>query len=407
MSTAQPVHRSELGGRSRETERNGVRVLLTGAEYTGGLAALRGLHRAGYRTWVATGDPASYGALSRAAAGVVPVLDPRIDPAGFAHGLAAAATRIGATLVLPGTEAGLLALARHRDAFPAGVAVGAPDDHLVAAACDKTLLDDHARDAGFDVPPTTTVALSDLDRHAATLRFPAVVKPLRSEMTRDGRLERIEVVRVSDLDELRAALRDLPGHTGLVQPYVYGPLRTVNGVAWEGRVLTTVHKLAARTWPRDCGVVSFATTVDRSPALEAATRTMMANLRWSGLFNIQLIDSPGGPLLIDLNPRIYHSLALAVAAGPNLPAMWADLLRGNTPAVVDYEVGRTFRAEDDVVAILASIRAGQGRAAALAGLRPRRRTTHAVLDRRDPLPTRALVGRVVAGVRRKVADRLG
>lgn len=382
------------------------RVLLTGAEYTGGLAALRGLHRAGYRTWVATTEPGSYGTLSRAAAGVVPVVDPRVDPAGFAHGLAAAAARVGATIVLPGTEAGLLALARHRDLFPADVAVGAPEEQLVTDACDKSLLDGHAEKAGFAVPPTTTVALSDLDHDDAGIDFPAVVKPLRSEMTRGGRLERIEVARVTGRDELVAALRELPGQTGLVQPYVNGRIRTVNGLAWNGEVITTVHKRAERTWPRDCGVVSFATTIDRDPALDAATRTLMANLRWSGLFNIQLIESPTGPLLIDLNPRVYHSLALAIAAGANLPAMWADLLRGDTPRVVDYEVGRTFRAEDDVYAILTALRAGS-RAATLAGLRPHRRTTHAVLDRHDPRPTRALIARVASGVRRKLAGRHG
>ncbi|GAY10935.1 ATP-grasp domain-containing protein [Pseudonocardia sp. N23] len=383
---------------------DGDRVLLTGAEYTGGLAALRGLHRAGYRTWVATTDPHSYGALSRAAAGVVPILDPRVDPEGFVHGLAAAAARTGATVVLPGTEAGLLALADRRNLFPAGVAVGAPDAVLVADACDKSLLDTHARAAGFEVPPTTHVTLSDLDDGAA-VTFPAVVKPLRSEMIRNGRLERIEVARVTGLDALVAALHDLPGQAGLVQPYMYGRIRTVNGLAWEGQVVTTVHKRADRTWPRDCGVVSFATTVARDPALDEAAKTLMANLRWSGLFNIQLIESASGPLLIDLNPRVYHSLALAITAGPNLPAMWADLLLGRTPRVVEYEVGRTFRAEDDVYAVLSAARS-RGARSALSGLRPRHGTTHAVLDRHDPRPTRALVGRVVSGLRRKVADRL-
>ncbi|WP_103383687.1 hypothetical protein [Pseudonocardia dioxanivorans] len=93
MSTTSSLHRRQSQTRRGGGEAGGC-VLLTGAEYTGGLAALRGLHRAGYRTWVATTDPHSYGALSRAAAGVIPILDPRVDPDGFAHGLAAAATRI-------------------------------------------------------------------------------------------------------------------------------------------------------------------------------------------------------------------------------------------------------------------------------------------------------------------------
>ena len=37
------------------------------------------------------------------------------------------------------------------------------------------------------------------------------------------------------------------------------------------------------------------------------------------------------PRLIDLNGRFYGSLSLAVAAGANLPAVWADLAMGRPP----------------------------------------------------------------------------
>ncbi|WP_141566627.1 ATP-grasp domain-containing protein [Pseudonocardia sp. N23] len=327
-----------------------------------------------------------------------------MDGAGFARCLAGAAERIGARMVLPGTEAALLALAEHRSLFPERVAVGAPDEQKVLRACDKNRLDSIVTAVGLTVPPTTRVALDDVNEVDVT--FPAVVKPLQSEMRRDGRLERFEVVRVADRGGLVGALRDLPGQVGLVQPYLAGALRTVNGVAWDGEVVISVHKRATRTWPRDCGVVSYAHTIEPDAALDAGVRRLVAELGWSGLFNLQLIESDSGLHVIDLNPRVYHSLALAVAAGANLPAIWADLLRGAKPLVQGYRTGSIFRAEDDIYAVVAGAISDR-RPGQLAALRPRPSTTHAVFDVRDPRPTRALVSRVAKGVARKLTERTG
>ncbi len=120
-------------------------------------------------------------------------------------------------MVLPGTEAALLALAEHRSLFPERVAVGAPDEQKVLRACDKNRLDSIVTAVGLTVPPTTRVALDDVNEVDVT--FPAVVKPLQSEMRRDGRLERFEVVRVADRGGgLVGALRDLPGQVGSCSP---------------------------------------------------------------------------------------------------------------------------------------------------------------------------------------------
>ena len=48
-----------------------------------------------------------------------------------------------------------------------------------------------------------------------------------------------------------------------------------------------------------------------------------------GLAEAQFVPPPGGePRLIDFNGRFYGSMALAIGAGVNLPAMWAALATG-------------------------------------------------------------------------------
>lgn len=372
-----------------------TRVVVTGAEHQGGLAAIRALRAASFEPWAATSASLAYGALSRASAGTIDVPDPRTDPSGFATALAEAAETLGAAVVLPGAEADLLALGEHRGLFAPGVAVGLPETEAVLAATDKVDLGRRARAAGFDSPPTVVLYAGEAVPDEVGAWREAVVKPISSEQRGDGGLLRFEAVRVASGAELQAALTALPGRCGLVQPFLAGRLRTVNGVAWRGEVAVTVHKVAERTWPVDCGIVCYARTVDVDPLVDRAARRLIADLGWSGLFNLQMIDVAGRQYLIDLNPRLYHSLALATRAGVNLPAMWVDLVLGRRPGRMTYRSGVRFRSEEDARCLLALARGGQP-AVALRGLVPRPRTAHAVVSVRDPVPTLAVLRRAAA-----------
>jgi predicted ATP-grasp superfamily ATP-dependent carboligase len=102
----------------------------------------------------------------------------------------------------------------------------------------------------------------------------------------------------------------------------------------------------------------------------------------------------GTQLLIDFNPRAYGSLSLAVRAGANLPAAWADLVSGRVPAPIDYRTRVRYRLEHNDLRAIASMVAGGEVGAALAALAPRRRTVHAVFSWRDPKPMLVLVDKL-------------
>ena len=132
-----------------------ARLLLTGGDEIGVLGALRGLHDAGHTIWVQARSERSYAGRSRAAAGTIETPDPRVDPDGFASTLAAAVERLRIDAVLPGTEAGLVALAPHKRSFAAGVSVGVPDADIVERATSKEVLAELAARVGLAMPPTT------------------------------------------------------------------------------------------------------------------------------------------------------------------------------------------------------------------------------------------------------------
>ncbi len=361
-------------------------ILVTGADFPGVLAAIRALDAAGYEAWALATREGSYAERSRAARRTIVGPDPAQSPAGFAEACARAAQRHSFSGVMPGTEAALVALADHAARFPPEVPVGTPPPETVALATDKSALAGLAQRAGLQTPPTTVITLADLDG-GRDLPFPSVLKPIRSDVRLpDGTLRHAGPRRVESPNELRAAAEALPGNEWLLQPYVGDRIYGVCGVAWHGDVVCSEHQVGSRIWPPDCGMVSYVETIPVDRALDDAVRRFMASIGWSGIFQLQFLVAGERLYLIDLNPRIYISLALVVAAGLNLPAIWADLLLGREPKVTPYRVGYRWRSdEDDPRALVHAFRSGR-RTAALAGALPRRRTVHAVFSVRDPLP---------------------
>jgi len=136
------------------------------------------------------------------------------------------------------------------------------------------------------------------------------------------------------------------------------------------------------------GGSAYAETIAPNAELEQGVGRLLRRIGWSGLFHVQFIrDSRGEHLLIDLNPRIYGSLALASAAGLNLLQIWVDLLLGRRPKVGGYRIGVGFRQEEKDAQALARLLLTDGeRQRALRGLLPQRGTAHAIFSLRDPMP---------------------
>lgn len=362
-----------------------TRVVVTGGNHRGALAAVRALHAAGYDAWVAASSRGAYGARSHAAAGAIIVPDSGDDPEGFIARLGSAAEELRIGSVIGGTERDLLAIARFRDRLGA-LADGAPELDALLRATDKSTIYRLALQAGLRVPETTE--LSSLSALAGErMNMPVMIKPVRSELEgSDGQLVGSACRRVSTGRELSDLAQSLPTEHWVIQTCVEGRLGAVCGVAWNGEVVTTVHQIAERVWPPKVGVSSYARTVPRDPALQDGVARLTGLLGWSGIFQAQFIHTEDGPYLIDFNPRIYGSLALATAAGANLPAIYVALMSGLPAETPGYRVGVRYRSEElDIRSLLHLMRSGRPVAASL-GLIPRRNTVHAVASVADPRP---------------------
>jgi predicted ATP-grasp superfamily ATP-dependent carboligase len=253
------------------------------------------------------------------------------------------------------------------------VALGQPGADLV----DKAVLPRLAATAGLRVPPTREFACAaDLLDAALDLEYPVVVKA--TVKTQPSEVAR----RVDSARDLPATLRALSGPV-VVQPFAVGAMRAVCGVVGDGRLLAAVHQRYVRIWPPGCGTASAAVTTGPDHELESRLPLLLAG--HTGVFQVQLI----GDQVIDINPRVYGSLPLAVAAGANLPAIACRAAAGrHDSTVVRGRPGVRYRwLEGDVRRVLHDVRAGSlPLVAAGRALFPRRGTAHSVESLRDPGP---------------------
>jgi FAD-dependent urate hydroxylase len=372
-------------------------ALITDSQERAMLAAVRSLHRAGWTVHAAASERPAPGQWSRACAKRVRVTDPRESPVSFVEDLTRLLDDQGADVLIPGSDASLLAISAHRDRLDGKGRIGLPEQEAVERSLSKLALNDAASAAGFEVPET--IACDDVASAltaANRLGYPLVVKPDRSVFEVDGLVRQRKSAIVYGDSSLVALLGELGGRC-LAQRREPGTPVSFAGVIAQGRLLASVASRYWRTWPPDGGSVSYSETFTPPAALGHRVRDLLVGMGWQGMFELELLERPGDGLApIDLNPRAYGSLALAARAGVPLAVIWSEWLLGNELRVGAARPGVRYRWEDaDLRHMLWQLRRRRP-SRALAVLRPRGHTVRAHLELSDPLPLvarLALMGR--------------
>ncbi|MFI6989421.1 ATP-grasp domain-containing protein [Nonomuraea wenchangensis] len=142
----------------------------------------------------------------------------------------------------------------------------------------------------------------------------------------------------------------------------------------------------------EVGASCRAETVRVDPAISDRAARLLAALGWFGLAQLQfVVPEDGRPRLIDLNGRFYGSMALATAAGANLPAAWAALAVGHDVPPTRARPGVRYHwLEGDLRR--AAVERRSGLLPDLAGtLRYAAGAVHSTLSLRDPAPALARI----------------
>lgn len=333
-------------------------------------------------------------------------------------------------VLVPCTDAAVLAISAGRDRLAEAFRFVLPDHEDVVRLMDKVGFAEHALRAGLAIPPTAVLrSRADAEGAAATLAFPAVLKPgLKGPAWLAA--TRAKAIQVDSADELLARYDEVGGWADVLiaQSWVPGPessLYSVNAYydrEAEQRVSFVARKL--RQWPLDTGTSCLGEEV-RNPEAERIARELFGSVAYRGLGYVEAkADARTGRLMI-IEPNIGRPTgrsAIAERGGVELLlSAYRDALGEPLPDAVEqrYRGVKWIYWRHDLQAAL--VRATRGELSAGEWLRSvRGPKIEAVFARRDPVPfvadvvntagaaVRAAARRVVRGAaRRRGAARDG
>ncbi|HEV3407616.1 MAG TPA: ATP-grasp domain-containing protein [Gaiellaceae bacterium] len=383
---------------------------------------IRSLGRRGIHVVAADSNPRSPGFRSRYAAERLVYPPPTIDGQATVTALARAASERRIDLVIPVGEGTTVLVSGARERFGDGTVLALPDAEAFETARDKLATVELAARLGVPTPRTILVrTAAEALRHAADLRWPVVLKPQASRKVLErGEMEAFGVEYAADGTALAAQMAPLEGHCAvLLQEYCRGEGHGVGLLMDRGQPLLAFQHRRLREVPFTGGPSSLRDSVPLDPVLFEHSARLLEALHWTGPAMVEFKVGPEGPSLMEINGRLWGSLALAVKSGVDFPGRIVDVFLSplTEPAAgrdFGYAVGVRSRDLGLELSWIASVLAPRSAHPFLEA--PRRREAAAaalrlfdprdgfdVLDAGDPMPGLA----EVAGIAAKVPRHLG
>lgn len=352
--------------------------------------AIRCLGKQGLR--VTAGSPRRWnaGRFSRHADRYVSYPPFEANPEGFLSAIESELEAGDYDMLLPINSKTVETVVKHRSRFEQYTTVPFPPYEKLRVGLNQRRTIEAADEFDIAHPETVVDGEGAIGTVEERIGYPVVVKAERGE-GRNG------VVVCESREELERARRDITERFGPVLFQEFIPnggergVYTFYGRPGELTALTVQRRL--RTNPPEGGASTYRETI-ADPDLLARADELLAGLDWHGVAMAEFrIDArTGEPQLIEINPRLWGSLALAACAGVNFPYLLYRLAVGDDlEPRLEYAVGVQARC---LLADAMQVRAREDTLQALREfLSPASKPCcYDLLSRDDPLP---VLGRIL------------
>jgi predicted ATP-grasp superfamily ATP-dependent carboligase len=249
--------------------------------------------------------------------------------------------RTGATVLIPGHEENL-AIARLRERFPARIRIPLADADVLIRSANKWHVVGLAAAAGVAVPNTFKAdSRSELKSHLAARSYPAIVKTQFGNSAKGVAVVENPRDAVKHFDRFVRTYGLAPEAWPIVQDFVRGDPYGVCMLYNRGALRAAFCERYLRCKDGHSGTSVFRESVD-CPELVGEARKLMDSLEWHGVVHLDfLYDHASGRYgLLEVNPRFWGALDLAVRAGVDFPwLLYRMAVDGDVSAVTSYRLG--------------------------------------------------------------------
>lgn len=299
-------------------------VLVLDGNQRAALAAVRSLGSKQLRVAVGEVSDSSLAGSSRYCSERIVYSDPYRSPRAFMDDVLSSIQRLSVTFILPITEATAYVLLKYRNELPASVVLPFAASNIVDRVANKNELFRLARQQGVPVPESlecrdVSEGLEKLDRIED---FPVVLKPARSKILLEHEILTTQVVIAASREEAEAALKlhSYFNYPFTIQSFIRGHGQGVFVLFDRGEAVCFFAHRRLREKPPAGGVSVLSESASVPEPLKKHAENLLRPLNWHGVAMIEFrISEDGTGYLMEINPRFWGSLQLAVDAGVDFP----------------------------------------------------------------------------------------
>ena len=321
----------------------------------------------------------------------------------YAKAVAKIVRKMEFAALFPIYEWSLIPVSKNRDKLLPYVQLPIASHESILKCFDKLSTINLAIEKGVPIPQTCFVHnLAELKRVSEEVTYPVVVKPRWSIVWRDDRAFHRRGVLVTSAAELIAAYNSINKYFPhpLIQEYVPGTNYSLAALYNRGKPRAFCCIKVHRAWPPLGGNSCFRESVPIDLKMREYAEKLLGALNWHGIAEVEFrLDSRDDvPKLMEINPRFWGSLSVAVKAGVDFPyLLYRMIMDGDVPKVSFYKSGVKGRyIEQDLLHIFNLFKSGSFNPGAYAQKRFRMLLNllkiyepgvfYDLLDLRDPLP---------------------
>lgn len=263
----------------------------------------------------------------------------------FAKAVEKIVRRIKFDVLFPLFEWSLIPISENRDQISSYTKLPIASHQSILKCYDKSSTLKLALENDVPIPRTCFVQnLTQLKRVSEQITYPSVVKPRSSVVWASNEAFTRRASYVNSAGELIASFKNIHQHFPfpLIQEYVPGTNYSFAALCKDGRPKSFCCIKVQRAWPPSGGNSCFRETVPVEPKIEEYAKKMLKALDWYGIAEVEFrIDSRDNiPRLMEINPRFWGSLSVAVKAGVDFPySLYRLAMDGDVKGASSYKVG--------------------------------------------------------------------
>jgi predicted ATP-grasp superfamily ATP-dependent carboligase/GNAT superfamily N-acetyltransferase len=292
-------------------------------------SAVRSLGSRGIEVHVGDASRLAMSRYSRYCKSFTELPDFFVEPKEYFEAVCQALRKTGAKVLLPGHE-DVKIFSKYRDRLPKGVYLAVPEMDSYNIAEDKLSIVEIARETGCPTAETHQIfSKEQLEEKAETINYPLIVKARAGNSAKGVRIAKNKKELFTNFDELVDAFELDKDRWPILQKFLPGEAVGVCVVYDHGKcVVSFAEKYLRCKNPNRFGTSTLREVFKNEELINHAIG-IMDKLNWHGVAHMDFVaDKDGGFKLIEINPRLWGALSLAIHSGIDFPYIWYLLALG-------------------------------------------------------------------------------